>query len=76
MHMKQVSAFLRKVPPLFEKANHDWNNTTTTGVLFIKADTKATSTNKISINLRYPYLQNFPNSPKLAQLIYNDLKTH
>jgi hypothetical protein len=34
----------------------------------IKADTKATSKSKISMNLRYPYLQNLPNESEACSI--------
>ena len=36
------------------------NRTTTTGVLLMKADKKATEANKTKVNFIYPYLQNLP----------------
>ena len=55
-----ISIFEEETPIVRERLITTGSNTTTTGVLFTKADTKATSANKININLRYPYLQNFP----------------
>ena len=55
-----ISIFEEETPIVRDRLITTGSKTTTTGVLLINADTKATSANKKSINLRYPYLQNLP----------------
>ena len=45
------------------------NKTTTTGVLFTKAEISATSTSRININFEYPYLQKIPKKSVICSII-------
>jgi hypothetical protein len=53
-----MSNFEEETPNVRDKLITTGNRTTTTGVLLIKADTKATIASKAKVNFVYPYLQN------------------
>ena len=53
-----INNFEEETPSVRDKLMTIGNKTTTTGVLLIKADKKATETNKTKVNFIYPYLQN------------------
>jgi hypothetical protein len=57
-----ISNFEDETPRVRDRLMTIGNKTTTTGVLLIKAERKATNTNKTNVNLTYPYLQNFPSA--------------
>ena len=61
-HTKRELTISRRKPPRArDKLMTIGNRTTTTGVLLMKADKKATEANK-TINFIYPYLQNLPST--------------
>jgi hypothetical protein len=49
-----MSIFEEETPKSLDKLITTGSNTTTTGVLFTKAETTATNKSKTSINLAYP----------------------
>ena len=55
-----ISIFEEETPNFRDKEKTTGNNTTTTGVLLMKPETKATSKSSKSINLLKPREQNFP----------------
>lgn len=64
-----ISIFEEETPNFRDKEKTTGNNTTTTGVLLMKPETKATSKSSKSINLLKPREQNFPKKLDICSII-------